>query len=262
MFLLIFLINTAFSQNVGQKGDTLKNYKDINGLKQGYWEKTYKNKTIAYKAYFVNDKLFGEFTRFYSNGKKMIKIKYDKNQSGYAILFWDTGKKMAEGKYINTNVKDSVWKFYGIDEALMSTEVYKNGIKNGMTKNFYRNKKLSEEIEWTNGKKNGLWRKYYDNGNTRMETKYTNNELNGIFHAFYENGRIYIKGNYKSDLKNGIWTFYDIDGKVDKTIEYNNGIATNQNELDSTETELIKSWEKQKGKIAEPDPNQFYKNRK
>ncbi len=258
LLVLILISINIFSQNVGQKGDTLKNYKDINGFKQGYWEKPYKNGQIAYKAYFVNDKLVGDYIRYYSNGIKMLTIKYDKNQSGYAVLYWDTGKKMAEGKYINTNVKDSVWRFYGIDGALMATETYKNGIRNGLSQSFYRNKKVSEEIGWKNGKKNGIWRKYYDSGKIRMETRYINNELDGIFHVFYKTGRMYIDGGYKADLKNGVWNFYDKQGKLDKTIEYINGIATNQDELDSIETEMIKGWEKQKGKYKEPDENMFY----
>ncbi len=262
LFSLILISTNILSQNVGQKGDTLKNYRDINGFKQGRWEKPYKNGKIAYKAYFVNDKLVGDYLRFYSNGELMLKIKYDKNQSGYATLYWDTGKKMAEGKYINTNVKDSVWQFYGIDEALMATETYKNGIRNGLSKNFYRNGKTSEEINWENGKKNGIWRKYYDNGKTRMETRYINNQLDGIFHVFYKNGRMYINGGYKADLKNGIWNFYDKQGKLTKTIEYINGIATNQNELDSIENAMIKEWESQKGKFAEPDVNKFFNPRR
>ena len=75
--ILILISINVFSQNVGQKGDTLKNYKDINGLKQGYWEKPYKNGRIAYKAYFVNDKLVGDYFRYYSNGKQMLKINKD-----------------------------------------------------------------------------------------------------------------------------------------------------------------------------------------
>jgi antitoxin component YwqK of YwqJK toxin-antitoxin module len=256
--ILILISINVFSQNVGQKGDTLKNYKDINGLKQGYWEKPYKNGRIAYKAYFVNDKLVGDYFRYYSNGKQMLKIKYDKNQSGYATLYWDNGKKMAEGKYVNVNVKDSIWKFYGIDGVLMATESYKNGIRDGLAQSFYRNKKVSEEIGWKNGKKNGIWRKYYDNGQTRMETRYVNNEMDGIFHVFYQNGRMYIDGGYKADLKHGVWNFYDKKGKLEKTIEYINGIATNQDELDSIQDAQIREWESQKGKFKEPDVNRFY----
>ena len=139
LIILVFIATNLFSQNVGEKGDSLVNYTDINGNKQGFWKKTYKNGRLAYTANFVNDKLIGEYKRFYSvTSKPMLEIIYDKEQSGMAKLFWDTGKLMAFGKYINKNIKDSVWNFYGIDEKLMATVIYDKGIKNGLA-----NKKLA-----------------------------------------------------------------------------------------------------------------------
>ena len=69
ILIIILLGNAALSQNVGQKGDTLKNYTDINGLKQGYWQKKYYNGNIKYEVYFKNNKPIGEFKRFYESGK-------------------------------------------------------------------------------------------------------------------------------------------------------------------------------------------------
>ena len=90
------------------------------------------------------------------------------------------------------------------------------------------------------------------------EVKQDKKKFIEMFHVFYQNGRMYIDGRYKADLKHGVWNFYDKKGKLEKTIEYINGIATNQDELDSIQDAQIREWESQKGKFKEPDVNRFY----
>ena len=61
-----------FAQNVGQEGsDTLLNYKDINGLKQGKWIKKYVNGQVRYKGYSVDNVPKGDF---YQYDKKRLSI--------------------------------------------------------------------------------------------------------------------------------------------------------------------------------------------
>jgi len=81
-FFISLIVTFVFAQNVGQKGDTLINYKDINGMKQGRWSKKYRNGKPAYHANFKNDKLIGLYQRFYTSGKLSLEVNYDKNESG------------------------------------------------------------------------------------------------------------------------------------------------------------------------------------
>jgi len=258
--LIIFLISTiSFAQNVGQKGDTLINYKDINGMKQGKWTKKYKSGKTAYIATFKNDKLIGLYQRFHTTGKLGLEVNYDENESGYAKIYYDDGKLGAEGNYINRNVKDGLWKFYGVDGKLIIEINYKNGILNGKESKYWRNGNLMEEKNWKDGKQEGLWAQYFENGRDRLKTRMINDKRNGVFYVYYPNGRYYAKGAYKDNLRVGHWTFYDKDGTVTRDTEYTNGVAADQDEIDAKTTKEIEEWEQMKGVIPDPNIDNMFK---
>lgn len=250
---LIVVSNHAFSQNVGQTGDTLTNYKDINGFKQGKWSKKYKNGKIAYIANFKNDHLIGPYQRFYTNGKLRIEVVYDEKESGFAKLYYDNGVVGAEGQYINKNVKHGVWKYYGVDGRLATTVTYKNGVLDGKEIKYWRNGKMLEQKTWLNGKMTGVWYRYYENGEDKLQAKMVNGKRKGGFQMFHSTGRLYVKGKYNDDVRVGQWTFYDKEGQIVRDIEYTNGVASDQDEHDRKLTKMVKEWEDMKGLI--PDPN-------
>ena len=252
LFLIVLFTNSMFSQNVGQKGNSRINYTDINGKKQGKWIRKYAGGKIAYEAFFVNDKLVGKYKRYYKSGQLKLDVNYDKNSNGFARLYWDTKKKMAEGNYVNTNIKDSVWNMYGTDGALMTKISYKHGIKDGKEIKYFRNGNKNEVLEWKNNIKDGVWDWYYETGKPRMKTHHKNGKRDGAFWFYHDNGLPYMTGRYKNDLKDGEWKFYTNKHKLIKTITFVNGRATNQDELDDEMTKQIEEWEKMKGKIPEP----------
>jgi len=248
--IIILLLSTnLFSQNIGQEGDTLKNYTDINGLKQGYWEKKYSNGEIEYTGYFIDNKPVGEFKR------------YDKYGNLYAFLINDTttnhsratfyhrnGKVIATGNYIGHN-KDSIWNYYDGNDILYLQESYKNGKKDGTFKRYSRERVLLEEINWKDDVRNGVWRKYYYNGIMMWEGYYVNGKLEGEAKVWNSNGKLYKKGSFKNDLMEGIWTKYDEHGNIIKQYKYINGICP---ELEDEQNEMLKEMQKSKGKFPEP----------
>jgi antitoxin component YwqK of YwqJK toxin-antitoxin module len=249
---ILFFVVQGISQT--SKSDTVFNYTDINGNKQGYWIKKFKNGNYAYKAYFVNNIPVGPYYRYYENGNLLAKIDYakDKSGKGKAVLYWDDGKKMAEGNYVDIKIKDSIWNMYATDGSLIVKIQYNKGFKNGKEIKYFRSKYPSEEITWKNGIKDGVWRWYYDGGQIRMETKYVNGEREGPFRVYYKSGNPYIIGHYKNSLREGKWTFYLYDGTVDKVVNYKNGVADNEVEMELELTKKIEEWDKNKGKIPEP----------
>ncbi len=258
---LIVLLSTsiAFSQNIGQKGDSLINYKDINGLKQGKWSKNYKNGRLAYTANFKNDKLIGLYQRFHSTKKVALDITYDENESGYAKMYYDNGKLEAEGKYIDRNVKDGLWKFYATDGALVLEINYSAGKLNGNETKYWRNGKRMELKTWTNDKLDGVWSRYFEDGTMRMQIQYKNNIRTGKIQLFYPNGRMSIDGHYANNLRTGHWMFYEQDGKVKRDTEYINGVATDQAEIDEKTTKMIEEWENMEGVIPNPNIDNMFK---
>ncbi len=258
---VIIILPSVSAQNVGQKADTAKliNYTDIQGNRQGNWHRKFASGKTAFTGYFVSNKLIGDYKRYYESGTLKAYVKYNKTGSvGYANLYWDSSKKMADGKYINQNVKDSIWNYYGMDGVLKASESYKAGIKDGASKSYYPSGKQLMILTYKDGKKNGVWKTLYEDGIVRFETKHVNDKRDGSFNVYYENGRIYLKGKYKSDSPDGKWTTYNPDGTVLKEVEYINGHMVNEEKFDEEFKKQMKEWEGMKGKIPEPNEGSFY----
>ncbi len=258
--IMVSLSNFGWSQNIGQKGDSLRNYTDINGNKQGYWEKKYKNGNLAYQATFRNNKLIGTYKRYYENGQLFALIKYPENPDSLASVtyFWDDGKLLAKGHFIEQKLKEGHWIYYNTQE-LKSAEIdYDHGIINGTKIIYYHSGKPSYKVTYKNGKKNGVEIRYYDNGEKETEQQVVNDKFEGKIYIYYPSGKFKITGSYKNNLKDGKWTFYSSSGNIDHTIIYHQGIAENQDELDKKFTKQVEEWEKQKGKIPEPSEDMFF----
>ncbi len=256
----VVLVSGVRAQNVGQEGDTLKNYIDINGLKQGYWEKKYPNGKIKYQAHFKNDIPVGVFKRYYSNGQLFAYIVYDNEGKGTgdATYYWDDGKLLAKGKLINVKEKQGLWKIYNTQGVLLRTVNYDKGIKNGLQTTYYHSGKVAEKINFTNGKRDGKMVRYFENGQPSLVMNYKNGVFDGEVLSYYPDGKLKVKGYYKNDLKDGVWEYYDEKGQLIRKIVYHNGKAENEDELDEELTKELKRLEKESSKYKEPDVDDFF----
>lgn len=264
ILLVISLTSFTFAQNIGQQSsDTTKliNYTDIQGNRQGNWLRKFESGKTAYTGYFVNNKLIGDFKRYYETGKLKAYIKYNKIGSvGYAVLYWNSETKMAEGKYINQNIKDSVWNYYYENGKLASTESYKEGAKDGAFKNYFVNGIQSQVLTYKNNKKDGLWKTFFENGSVRYETKHIKDKRDGPFNAYFEDGKLYLKAHYKNDMPDGKWTFYNKDGSLWKELEYINGKLVDEDKYNEEFKKQMLEWDKMKGKFSEPKEEDFFKS--
>ncbi len=257
----VLMSNMVLAQNVGQKGDSLRNYKDINGNKQGYWEKKYKNGNVAYQATFKNNKLTGIYKRYYENGQLFALIQYPENPDSLAEVtyYWDDGKLLAKGHFIEQKLKEGLWEFYNTQEKKIAEINYKRGKLDGKKEIYYYNGKPSYKVTYKNGMKNGVEVRYYDNGEKETEQQVVNDKFEGKIYVYYPSGKFKIMGSYKNNLKDGKWSFYSSSGKIEHTIIYHHGVAENQDELDAKFTKQVEEWEKKKGKISEPSEEMFFK---
>jgi len=227
------------------------NQTDDNGLKQGFWTKKYQNGVVAYEVTFKNNKPIGDYKRFHENGKINAYLIYDNNgEWADAKMYDDNGKIVAEGKYFG-KLKDGLW-VYSQDGKKVAEENFKMGKKEGVSKTFFNNGSVSEEKNWKNGIENGVWRQYYFEEKKRLESRIENGKRNSPYYLYYENGRLKIRGKYKNDHMDGKWTYYDKKGKVLKEINYVNGKAENQDELDEKEQNIFKQFEENKKQLKDP----------
>lgn len=124
-------------------------------------------------------------------------VKKNGKKDGKWNLYYDSGKKRAEGKFIN-GIKIGYWKYF-----------YKNGL-------------LENEGNYAlNGKQDGLWKEYFNHGGICEEINYFQGLYDGIFIAYNDTGKVIIKGHYKEDYEIGEWIY--INGNFTSTGYFING---------------------------------------
>lgn len=262
IIIFLIIINPATFAQEYQNNDTLLNRLDTNGLKQGRWKKYYNTGDMEYEGNFKNDKPVGEFKRFFPGNR--IKAIMDHKEDGktvYATLFYQNGKKAAEGIFIDKK-KEGPWKYFSFYGGYLSyLENYMFGKKDGVSYKYYENGKITEETHWKNGIKQGEWKRFYPNENLVVKSTYVNDKLHGDYVAFYADGSLKINGVYQKDLRHGKWLYYTEKGKVKLVIKYHFGEIMNKDEFYEYERKIFESFEREKGKFREPDLRDIRMNR-
>ena len=211
--LFLFLFLSAMSLDILSQ-DTV-NQTDASGKKQGFWRKFNDKGEKVYEGHFRADVPYGEFRYYYPDGKqKAVSVISDNGKISRTVSYFQNGMKMAEGNYRNEK-KDSLWKFYtDVDGTLISDEYYKEGKKDGDSKNYFPSKGVSEAIHWKNGIREGKWLEFYTDGNIKINGQFKNDEKDGTFRAFYDSGEIKREVDYTSGYNNKIVKTYTRNGEV------------------------------------------------
>jgi antitoxin component YwqK of YwqJK toxin-antitoxin module len=219
---------------------------DAGGKKNGYIKKKdpATNK-LVYEGEFKNDIPVGRFKYYYPNDSARAIMHFRTGgKIAYAWLYHPTGKRMAEGKYINRETKDSVWTYYDESGTLLSREAYKNGKKEGTSYVYLPDGSLSEQKTYKDDVLNGPFRQYFDGKNIRSQGKYMNGYLEGRVSYHYPNGTEAAAGFYKNGAKNGPWLYKNEDGTIKEKELYKNGKQASEKE---TKEFFEKSSSKSKG---------------
>jgi len=74
---------------------------------------------------------------------------------------------------------------------------FRNGIKEGMTRTFYKGGVVEQEIPYVADKKNGEARWYYPDSKLFRVTPYVNDTIHGSQIQYYKSGRVKAKLDYK-----------------------------------------------------------------
>jgi len=189
---------------------------DASGKKQGYWKKKdEKTNHLIYEGEFKDDKPVGKFKYYYPHDTvRAIMIFKNQGTVAYAKLFHPNGKRMAEGKYINKEVKDSVWLYYDELGVLISKEKYKSGKKNGTSYVYLPDGAVSEERNYKDDIQDGEFKLYFDGKLIKGQGKYVNGLLEGKVVYKFPNGVEAAAGYYVKGNKNGPWIYKNSDGSI------------------------------------------------
>lgn len=217
--ILLFMVTGAAGQN----------RLDEQGRRTGPWKIDYPSGKTRYEATFHEGRPVGEMVRYYDNGAIQARMAFDSSGTrSYATLFYKNGKKAAEGWYLNQE-KDSVWTYFSeFDGTVRIREPYLEGKLDGKASSYYPDGAVSEEVTWKEGQKHGEWNQYYTDGSLRLKSRYENDSLHGLYQVFYPDSTPKVSGTYLENKSQGKWDFFDETGSVVYSIEYEDGLALDQ----------------------------------
>ncbi len=94
-----------------------------------------------------------------------------------------------------------------------------NGLENGFWVSFYsRNGQLASENYYVDGVRNGLSIEWWGNGQKLAEGYYDHDKKNGLWTDWQPNGQKAYEGTYEQNKKVGVWKEWSTNGKVKETI--------------------------------------------
>ncbi len=232
------------------------NYKDslLHGKRTEYF-----NGVLRSVAYYKYGLLSGKSKKYnYRNGQLI-------SEQNYKIIKEDgKNKSVLNGK--------EIYYFNGL--FINYVGKYKNGLKEGKWKKYYRNtKKLDNVINYKKGLQYGKFTYYYASGTIKKEGKayeernpkgavvnkfdgefkeyystgvllkilhFDKGEKTGLFEEYYNNGKIKQQGFYSNSLKTSKWLYLGIAG--DTVVENNYKIISKNDKQSSVKHGLLKRW--------------------
>lgn len=206
---------------------------DAAGRKQGYWKKKDASNKLVYEGEFKDDKPVGKFKYYYPNDSiKAIMHFRNGGASALAYLFHANGKRMAIGKYVGKETKDSTWIYFDEKGVLISKDDYKLGKKNGTCYVYLPDGKVSEIRNYKDDVLNGEFKDFFDGVNLRSKGTYVDGKMEGRVVYYYPNGTEVAAGYYRNGLKVGPWIYRTETGKVREKELYRNGVLASPKETD------------------------------
>lgn len=231
----------------------MPNATDKQGRKQGIWAKKYSNGNYSYIAHFVDGIPVDTTIRFFENGKRSsIQIHLNADNCK-AIIYDENGKKSSEGLYVKEH-RNGEWQFFRPNGKIASREFYKNGQLDGISTTYYESGEIFEEMQYVNGIPSGFWKQFYKNGKKQLETTFLNGNLNGTYKCWNDGGTITLDGRFNNGVKVGNWKVFDTDNGSYFYMKYdNNGVLTNQAEIDSRNIQKMANDEKNSKNLSDPE---------
>ncbi|MFT6166385.1 MAG: antitoxin component YwqK of YwqJK toxin-antitoxin module [Vicingaceae bacterium] len=227
---ILLVLFAVVSQPLLAQEQTQLNQKNTNGQKDGKWKGYYNDESVRYVGQFENDLPFGVFYHYYGDGKLQTKMIYRTPTVVFTSMFYSTGEKLAEGKYIN-KLKDSTWITFGAEDKVVEKGDYKMGKKVGVWRTYYLNGETSAEMNYVNDLKDGAYRIFYEDGKVKDSSNFKGGKLNGLSVIYDTDGNKILEGNYFKGEKDKDWIYYGENQKVEKVLKYENGVLKNPEDL-------------------------------
>jgi antitoxin component YwqK of YwqJK toxin-antitoxin module len=99
--------------------------------------------------------------------------------------------------------------------------------KDGPVVRHYPNGVIKERSYYFAGRRRGECQSFYPNGKLWSDDYFLDGILNGTTTSYFDNGQKHYEGAYVKGKPSGTWKFYDNDGKLVRTLNYDEKGSTN-----------------------------------
>lgn len=99
-------------------------------------------------------------------------------------------------------------------EYMISEVNFKNGVRQGLTKTFYKSGRLQRTYWYVDGLRQDSSCWYYEEGQLFRTTPFVNDTVNGIQKQFYRTGQLKAKMGYKNGLRTPFFQEFTREGKL------------------------------------------------
>lgn len=118
---------------------------------------------------------------------------------------------------------------------------------NGPYNKLYLSNQLAEQGKFKNGLKTGTWKTWYKNGALESVQRWKKGHRSGMLLRYAEDGKLLEQGRYRNDLKSGKWIL----AETNDTIAYKKGhIAPKKPKLTKEEKAALKEKKKNEKEAA------------
>jgi antitoxin component YwqK of YwqJK toxin-antitoxin module len=202
----------------------------------------YPNGNIKMEGYFENGNPVGVMRHYHENGIiQGIQI-FASDGTSKAEIYAGDGTLSARGKYEGQK-KVGLWQYYASSGYTFMMENYEKGVRQGEALVFSADSVVLERMYYVDGLLNGERVSYYPYGNVMTRYTYEMGVLNGLYQFFFESGSIGEEGMYLNGKKDGIWKVYDVESPEVQEINYVDGVAINQAEIDADLQKKLDSYD-------------------
>ena len=177
---------------------------------------------------YLSGLINGSHKTFYKSGNLRIVKNYEKGVlQGDWVAYHESGSLQQTVKYVN-NKKEGEYKSFYESGSIKVISHYVNGLLQGEFIEYFESGEIEKVSHYVDDLRQGEFIEYFESGTTSYTCNYINDLQEGEYKIYYKSGKIRQIGNLKKSEIFGITKRYNEDGRINNTLEYEDGKLVQQ----------------------------------
>ena len=201
------------------------------GKKNGAFKTYFEDGSASKEENWKMDLKDGPSKEWYSKSQLKMECNFVLGiMEGKTTYYYPSGIVSATGNF-KKGIKDGAWKYTQSDGKSGSQDLYVNGVikksqrDNGEFEDYYpKSNILKATYNYSGSKKNGAFKEYYEAGEWKIEVVPAHDEFPEEQRQYFEGAKVKRSGNFKNDQLEGKIVTFKLDGSVEKTEVYKDGV--------------------------------------